>query len=328
MKPYPFDILNHIDGARLKNSALLERPFAAFDDSFAADARRFVPGDELDLAINTAIAVGEPLLITGEPGTGKTQSAYYAAYKLGIEPVIHYQVKSDSSAGDLLYHFDAVRYFYDASTKGREQRSSSVDGRGELNRADYVEKRALWQAFESETPQVLLIDEIDKAPRDFPNDLLHELDQMSFTVAETQKVISATKERRPIVFITSNSERQLPEPFLRRCVYHHIHFDEKLLRLAVKQRIDEYKDLSDDFIDLAISRFMGLRDRSLNKQPTTAEFLVWLRILLHAGKVSPEAFQKYVAQLKDVSVAPPFVGAILKNQQDLEYIGVASWKKG
>lgn len=318
MKHYPFDIMNHVGGEPVNNSALLERPFAASDNSFEADARRFVPGNELNMAINTAIAVGEPLLITGEPGTGKTQAAYYAAYKLGIEPVLHFQVKSDSSAGDFLYHFDAVRYFYDASTKGREQSGEPRIGRTELNRADYIERRALWEALVADTPRVLLIDEIDKAPRDFPNDLLHELDKMQFTVAETQQVISAPKERRPIVFITSNSERRLPEPFLRRCVYHHIKFDEKLLRLAVEQRMDEYGDLSDGFIDLAVARFMALRDRRLYKRPSTGEFLVWLRILSYSVKASPGILEKYASQLRDANTAPPFLGSLLKNQQDIE----------
>jgi MoxR-like ATPase len=239
IKHYPFDILNQVGRHEpADSSSLLDRPFAYFNHSLAEDAHRFVPGEELTLAINTAIAVGQPLLLTGEPGTGKTQAAYYTAYKLGVEPVLHFQVKSDSNASDLLYHFDAVRYFYDASTKGRTMDAESEGERTELNKSDYVEKRALWLALESEVPRVLLIDEIDKASRDFPNDLLHELDQMQFTVAETQQIIPESpipKGQRPIVFITSNSERRLPEPFLRRCIYHHIKFDEELLRLAVRQ---------------------------------------------------------------------------------------------
>src|SRR5262249_43276820 len=151
------------------------------------DARRFVPGEQLETAINTAIAVSEPLLITGEPGTGKTQVAYYTAYKLGVEPVIHFQVKSDSTARDLLYYFDTVRYFYDANLINLI-RPTALQQQA-LDKSAYVEPRALWEAFTRATergmPQIVLIDEIDKAPRDFPNDLLHELDKMEFIVSET-----------------------------------------------------------------------------------------------------------------------------------------------
>ncbi len=220
MNTYPFHVIHYErEGGLEDNSLLSKRPFSAIDRSFEADARRFVPGEQLETASNMAIAVGEPLLITGEPGTGKTQAAYYAAYKLNTEPVIHFQVKSDSTAHNLLYHFDTVRYFHDANLQNLEGQKHTP-----LNKRDYVEPRALWYAFtrskEKGVPQVILIDEIDKAPRDFPNDLLHELDKMEFVVNETQEVISAPRNLRPIVFITSNSERRLPEPFLRRCVYH------------------------------------------------------------------------------------------------------------
>jgi len=222
MTKYPFRLIDASNDSPLANpSLLLHRPFNQFKGSLTDEARHYVPGQTLETAINTAIAVGEPLLITGEPGTGKTQAAYYTAFKLGVGPLCHFQVKSDTVARDLLYHFDNVRYFHDAQF--------AKDSK--FQKADYVEKRPLWTAFESTLPQVLLIDEIDKAPRDFPNDLLHELDQMEFRVPETGQIIKASPETRPIVFITSNSERRLPEPFLRRCVYHHVKFDEELIDL-------------------------------------------------------------------------------------------------
>lgn len=294
---------------------LTNRPFTDRDHSFEGDARRFVPGESLTNAMNTAITVGEPLLITGEPGTGKTQAGYYAAYKLGLEPAIHFQVKSDSTARDLLYYFDTVRYFHDAhlvNVRGEETK--------ELNRADYVERRALWQAFTTseETtgkPCVVLIDEIDKAPRDFPNDLLHELDKMEFTVSETGQKVQADPKLRPILFITSNSERRLPEPFLRRCVYHHIKFDDNVVRQAVDARRDEYGPLSDDFIKLAITRFVQLRERGLRNKPATGELLVWLRVLAltagHMGSLPdmPEDFKKL-----------PFLECLLKDHQDMEEV--------
>ena len=217
------------------------------DTSFADDARCFVPDEKLVTAIQTAVAVGEPLLMTGEPGTGKTQAAYYAAYKLGLEPVIHFQVKSESTARDLLYHFDTVQYFHDAHF----EKSMNNDAIPHLDKYRYIEKCPLWEAFEysdqTGQPAVLLIDEIDKAPRDFPNDLLHELDKMEFTIAELRNdpraKVCSEKRIRPLVFITSNSERRLPEPFLRRCVYHHIRFNDTLIERAVEAHAHKHPEL-------------------------------------------------------------------------------------
>ena len=317
MNDYPFQLIQyHGDGQLPDKTMLANRPFARVDQSFQADARRFVPGDQLETAINTAIAVGEPLLITGEPGTGKTQAAYYAAYKLGVEPALHFQVKSDTMARDLLYHFDTVRYFHDAhllNLNQPEQHESKI-----LDKKKYVERRALWEAFvsakETSAPRVLLIDEIDKAPRDFPNDLLHELDKMEFTVNETGETISAPRHLRPIVFITSNSERRLPEPFLRRCVYHHIRFDDRLVEQAIEVRRDEFKSLSEDFLKLAIQRFLALRDRSLRKRPATGELLVWLRVLALAVGTYPERLDEDLSKL-------PYLGTLLKDHQDIEELG-------
>lgn len=307
---YKFQQVNSKEAGPLQdNSALLSRPFTAFNNTFERDARRFVPGSELETAINTALAVGSPLLITGEPGTGKTQSAYYTAYKLNVEPVLHFQVKSDSSASDLLYYFDAVRYFHDANLPGEPRR--------EIDKNDYIEKRVLWQAFESPMPRVVIIDEIDKAPRDFPNDLLLELDKMEFTVSETQLSVRAEPAKRPIVFITSNSERRLPEPFLRRCVYHHIRFDEHILREAIDNRRSEYLPLSEGFIKLALQRFLALRDKPLRKRPSTGEFIVWLRVLAASVGTYPENLDENLSGL-------PFLGTLLKDQQDIAELGTNS----
>ncbi len=303
MKSYPFRLVDAAREEPLADRELLRnRPFTALQTSFAAEAPLFVPGDELETAINTALAVGEPLLITGEPGTGKTQAAYYAAHNLGVEPVLHFQVKSESTAQDLLYHFDTVRYFHDAHLQDPER---------QLDKHTYVEQRALWQAMRSDTPRIVLIDEIDKAPRDFPNDLLHELDKMEFTVAETGDTISAAPELRPIVFITSNSERRLPEPFLRRCVYHHIVFSDDLVRRAVEKRRDQYSGLGDDFLKMAIERFLALRDRSLRKKPATGELLVWLRVLALAVGTTPKRLDRDLSRL-------PYIGVLLKDHKDIE----------
>lgn len=308
MTDYHFNLVDFDSGGPLADATVLfKRPFTSTYNTFEKDARRFVPGDELEAAINAALAVGAPLLITGEPGTGKTQAAYYTAYKLGVEPVLHFQVKSDSSASDLLYYFDAVRYFHDANLNKDRARQPN------FSKKNYVEKRLLWEALESKTPRILLIDEIDKAPRDFPNDLLHELDRMEFKIAETQAVVKASPEMRPIVFITSNSERRLPEPFLRRCAYHHIQFDEDLVRKAVRSRISDYRTLSPEFVELAIRRFLALRSKPLRKPPSTAELFVWLQVLAAAADTSPEFLSDNLSRL-------PYLGTLLKDQSDIEEV--------
>lgn len=314
MATYPFQLVRYgrdpDDDLRVQ---LANRPFAQADHSFQADARRFVPGEQLETAINTAIAIGEPLLVTGEPGTGKTQAAYYTAYKLGVEPVIHFQVKSDSAARDLLYHFDTVRYFGDAHLAGGRPGGTAP------SRRDYIEPRALWHAFDRAraegVPPVLLIDEIDKAPRDFPNDLLHELDKMEFTVVETGETHGAPRHLRPIVFITSNSERRLPEPFLRRCVYHHIRFDEELVHQVVASRGAELRGLDEGMIAVALERFVELRRRRPRKLPATDELLVWLRVLALAVETDPEQLR---ARLDGDLAHLPYLGVLLKDRQDLE----------
>ncbi len=309
MNEYPFALVQGkaaaVDPVQVRQ-ALLQRPFVHFRTSFEEGAKYFVPGERLEVAINTAIASGAPLLITGEAGTGKTQAAYYAARVLSLEPVIHFQVKSTTTARDLLYSFDTVRYFHDANVRGRELAAKET----------YLERGDLWRAIAENPPRVLLIDEIDKAPRDFPNDLLHELDQMRFKVPEVPELGEIVQEDpglRPIVFITSNHERQLPEPFLRRCVYHHIVLDETLLQKAVEKRRDEFAKLSDEFLELARRRLMELRSRQPRKPPSTGEFLMWLRILALRSSGSLEDLEGEIADL-------PYISLLIKNRQDLEQL--------
>ena len=271
----------------------------------AADARCFVPGQELEDAINTAIAVNEPLLITGEPGTGKTTAAYYTAWKLGLGEVLHFQVKSESVARDLLYHFDTVRYFHEAHLAGNQ-------GKELPNKGEYIEKRELWHALTADRPRMLLIDEIDKAPRDFPNDLLHELHEWEFKVPETGQLVRGKPKNRPVVMITSNSERRLPEPFLRRCVYHHIRFDQTLIQDIVESRQDEYPALDEGFRKMAVDRFLRLRESGLRKRPASGELLVWLRILGLRAQDHPR-LEEDLAKL-------PYLGVLIKDHQDMEDI--------
>ena len=272
------------------------------ESSLAAEARCFVPGQDLEDAINTAIAVNEPLLITGEPGTGKTTAAYYAAWKLGLGEVLHFQVKSETVAKDLLYHFDTVRYFHDAHLAGTQQQTLP-------DKENYIEKREMWQALTADQPRMLLIDEIDKAPRDFPNDLLHELHEWEFSVPEIGKKITCNRDNQPIVFITSNSERRLPEPFLRRCVYHHIRFDHELIRQVVESRQDEYPALDEGFRTMAVDRFLQLRESGLRKNPASGELLTWLRILGLRAREYP--------RLDEDLTKLPYLGVLIKDHQDL-----------
>ena len=313
MSNYTFRLVNHDRKEPLADLDMLrQRPArrpegiletgSGPESSLAADARRFVPGQDLEDAINTAIAVNEPLLITGEPGTGKTTAAYYTAWKLGLGEVLHFQVKSETVARDLLYHFDTVRYFHDAHLAGTQQQALP-------DKKEYIEEREMWQALTAEQPRMLLIDEIDKAPRDFPNDLLHELHEWEFKVPETgQPPVRCNRKNQPIVFITSNSERRLPEPFLRRCVYHHIRFDHELIRQIVESRQDEYPALDEGFRKMAVDRFLRLRESGLRKRPASGELLVWLRILGLRAKEYPR-LEEDLAKL-------PYLGILIKDHQD------------
>lgn len=309
-KPYHFNLLG-LDDPQQALQMLRQRPFQT--ETLKHDAGRFVPDEGLLDAVNTALAVGEPLLLTGEPGTGKTQTAYYVAWKLGLDDVLHFQVKSDSKAQDILYHFDSVRYFHDAHVQAGKP----------LNKADYVEDRPLWTALLSDKPRVLLIDEIDKAPRDFPNDLLNELDQMSFTIKETGQKITVRDGNRPLVFITSNSERRLPEAFLRRCTFHHIDFNLDMLHRVVESHSVGFASLAeqDGMLTLAINRFMQLRRGiRLRKQPATGELLVWLKAMALAAGTSPQRLQELFFQLEDERRLLPFLTTLLKDRQDVETV--------
>ncbi len=270
---------------------------------FRTSAERFDPSPELLTAVNMALSVGAPLLLTGEPGTGKTQVAWFLGWYFGI-PTFDFQVKSTSTAQDLCWDFDAVGYLHFAQTNDQSL--------GQC-REDFLKKRALWRAYECETDAVVLIDEIDKAPRDFPNDLLHELDRHAFHHPfDEGRIIEPKTGRPPIVVVTSNDERRLPDAFLRRCIYHRIELTEDLVRRAVAARAGDFPRLSATTRAVALRRFWELREREdLEKKPSTAEVLIWL-IILSARGIQAEAIDDPVP-LADL----PAVGALVKDANDL-----------
>jgi MoxR-like ATPase len=266
-------------------------------------ARYYQPDAALVDAVNVALAVGAPLLITGEPGTGKTQVAYYLAWYFDIEEnLFPLFVRSTTTAEDLLYRFDAVAYL----NAGKDPAHQGVPA----TRREFVEPGPLWKAYRAAGPSVVLIDEIDKATRDFPNDLLNVLDQHTFYVPESAEHVSRGKAAPPLVVITSNSERRLPEPFLRRCIFHHIEFTEELVRRAVEARVSDFPDLPGDLREAAIQRFLELRGREIRKKPATAELLVWLTVLAARHDVTRADLAAPLRELPALSV-------LIKDRDDL-----------
>ena len=267
------------------------------------DAGHYIASRALATAVNTALAAERPLLVTGEPGCGKSSLAYAVADELGLGEVLQFNVRSDSSARDVLYTFDHLRRLYDA--QARDPRANDP--------ANYVTLQALGQAIASAVPRVVLIDEVDKASRDFPNDLLGVIDEMDFDLIETHQRVQ--HQARPIVFITSNIERQLPEPFLRRCVFHHIAFpDDATLERIVRERMGDHDNLG-ALARRAVERFGNLRRQygdSLAKQPATAELLSWVRVLWRAGLEPDDVAAMPIAEL--------FPGALLKTKQDFDRV--------
>ncbi|WP_321879099.1 AAA family ATPase [Paraburkholderia bannensis] len=259
---------------------------------------QYVATDDLKLAVNAAITLKRPLLIKGEPGTGKTMLAEEVAAALDM-PLMQWHIKSTTKAQQGLYEYDAVSRLRDSQLG--DERVKDI--------RNYIVKGVLWQAFESEQQSVLLIDEIDKADIEFPNDLLRELDRMEFYVYETRELIKA--KQRPLVIITSNNEKELPDAFLRRCFFHYISFPDP----ATMQRIVEvhYPGIRRELLNAAMESFFELRNvAGLKKKPSTSELLDWLKLLL-AEDIPPEALRA----VDGSKSMPPLAGALLKNEQDM-----------
>jgi MoxR-like ATPase len=259
---------------------------------------KYIATDDLRIAVNAAIALQRPLLIKGEPGTGKTELAFQVSDALKA-PLITWHVKSTTKAQQGLYEYDAV-------TRLRDSQLGDVRVKDVKN---YIKKGKLWDAFEMGGRPILLIDEIDKADIEFPNDLLLELDRMEFFVYETGETIKAAI--RPIVMITSNNEKELPDAFLRRCFFHYIKFPD---RETMQKIVDvHYPDIKQKLVAEALNVFYQIRDvPGLKKKPSTSELLDWLKLLLNED-ISPEMLRE-----KDpTKLIPPLHGALLKNEQDV-----------
>lgn len=306
--PYGFELLDPDDRQPARGQALGQRQIPETVGNHLQAAQHYQPDAALVDAINVALAVGAPLLVTGEPGTGKTQIAHYLAWYFHLqEHLFPLYVRSDTRAEDLLYRFDAVAYLNAAHETAQQGKT--------LSRQAFVEPGPLWQAYQADGPSVVLIDEIDKAPRDFPNDLLNVLDQHRFYVPEQQEWIDRGDHPPPILIITSNSERRLPEPFLRRCIFHHIEFTEALLRRVVAARLDDFPDLPPEIREAAIQRFLELRGREIRKPPATAELLIWLTVLSAQKHTSLESLQN--CRLTEL----PALSSLIKNRDDWLLLG-------
>ncbi len=259
---------------------------------------RYIASRDLEVAVNAAVALQRPLLVKGEPGTGKTVLAQEVAAGLGY-PLVEWHVKSTTKAQQGLYEYDAVSRL----------RDSQLGDPKVADIANYIVRGKLWDAFEADQPQVVLIDEIDKADIEFPNDLLLELDRMQFFVYETRRTVAA--KHRPVVIITSNNEKELPDAFLRRCFFHYIRFPDR----ATMERIVEahYPGLQHDLAREALNVFFQVRDvPGLKKKPATSELLDWLKLLM-IEDLPPEALRSRDTHV----VIPPLHGALLKNEQDV-----------
>lgn len=263
--------------------------------------KEYIASQDLQLAVNAAISLEKPLLIKGEPGTGKTLLAEQISASLGME-LVQWHIKSTTKAHQGLYEYDAVSRLRDSQLG--EEKVADV--------RNYINKGKLWESFASEKRVVLLIDEIDKADIEFPNDLLQELDRMEFFVYETGETVKAV--HRPVIVITSNNEKELPDAFLRRCFFHYIDFPDQA---TMRQIVDvHYPGIASKLVEEALEIFFEIRDvPGLKKPPSTSELIDWLKLLL-----SDDVPDSVLAQRDHTKAIPPLHGALLKNEQDVHLL--------
>jgi len=266
-----------------------------------SSTKEYIASDDLSMAVNAAMALEKPLLIKGEPGTGKTMLAEQVAEAAGME-LVQWHIKSTTKAHQGLYEYDAVSRL----------RDSQLGDNKVADIGNYIKKGKLWEAFSAEKRVVLLIDEIDKADIEFPNDLLQELDRMEFFVYETGETIKAIN--RPVIIITSNNEKELPDAFLRRCFFHFISFPD---RQTMKSIVDvHYPDIQKTLVDQALEIFFELRELpGLKKRPSTSELIDWLKLLM-----SDDIPDDILTQRDQSTAIPPLYGALLKNEQDVQML--------
>ena len=266
-----------------------------------SSTKEYIASDDLSMAVNAAMALEKPLLIKGEPGTGKTMLAEQVAEAAGME-LVQWHIKSTTKAHQGLYEYDAVSRL----------RDSQLGDNKVADVGNYIKKGKLWEAFAAEKRVVLLIDEIDKADIEFPNDLLQELDRMEFYVYETGETIKAVN--RPVIIITSNNEKELPDAFLRRCFFHFISFPD---RQTMKSIVDvHYPDIQKTLVDQALEIFFELRELpGLKKRPSTSELIDWLKLLM-----SDDIPDDILTQRDQSTAIPPLYGALLKNEQDVQML--------
>ncbi len=291
------------------------------DAIYAENPACYVADSGLRAAVNVSVALGQPLLVTGEPGTGKTQLASSMAWDLGLPGPLEFRTKTTSTAVDLFYRYDTLRHFHDSQfvrERIESEQYVTYEAMGlavllSLNPKESASFLPVDLRGKGPVRSVVLVDEIDKAPRDLPNDVLNEIESMSFTVRETGRCFTANPLYRPVVVLTSNSEKNLPDAFLRRCVFYHIGFPDSVrLRQILSRRVRLHPDFTSEMLDHAIEHFDQIRSLALKKKPATAELLAWVRILENL-RIDIKNLQPGQAEALAISYS-----VLAKTQEDLE----------